>query len=152
MNLEYPRTVRGPPQLPPPPPPQSCSLFVLPRRSLSLTSSRTNSTCLWKKVLPHSHYIVPVQPPSDSDIEQECCTCERTRDGTDGPAAAGGGLTVRLSERSSHAEAAGPAAAHRGRTAARVFQIRHLGEQAGAHGPSHQEGQGLRLLLASACL
>ena len=37
-----------------------------------------------------------------------------------------------------HVEAAGAAAADRGRAAARVFQVRHLGEQARPHGPSHQ--------------
>ena len=41
----------------------------------------------------------------------------------------------------SHAEAAGAAAADRGRTAARVFQVRDLRDQAGTHGPSHEERQ-----------
>ena len=37
-----------------------------------------------------------------------------------------------------HVEAAGAAAADRGRAAARVFQVRHLGEQARPNRPSHQ--------------
>ena len=40
--------------------------------------------------------------------------------------------------RGCHVEAAGAAAADRGRAAARVFQVRHLGEQARPHRPSHQ--------------
>ena len=47
-----------------------------------------------------------------------------------------------------HVEAAGAAAADRGRAAARVFQVRHLGEQARPHGPSHQESEEEKTLVA----
>ena len=47
-----------------------------------------------------------------------------------------------------HVEAAGAAAADRGRAAARVFQVRHLGEQARPHRPPHQGSEEEETLVA----